>query len=185
VDHYPNVKPDILVMAKGLTSGYLPLGAVIVSDRVASYFETNVFWGGLTLNNHPISCAAAVANIEVIRDGDLIEQSRYMGEILREGLLRFAIKHPSVGEVRGVGLHHVIELVQDQKTREPLSGFNKPLSGPMQEVSSSLLVNGLSTVVRWNWIFCTPPLIISEDQIEEGLEIIDRALRIADSHTRR
>lgn len=182
IDHYPFVKPDILVMAKGLTSGYLPLGAVTVSDQVASYFETNVLWGGLTLNSHPVSCAAAVANIQVIRDGDLVEQSHRMGEVLGKGMLALAMKHPSVGEVRGTGLHQVIELVRDRGTRKPLSGFNKPLSEPMREVASSLLANGLSTVVRWNWIFCAPPLIISEEGVEEGLKIIDQALGIADSH---
>jgi taurine--2-oxoglutarate transaminase len=182
VNHYPYVRPDIMAMAKGLTSGYVPLGATMVSDEVAAYFEMNTLWCGLTCSAHAVACAAAIANIEVYREQNLIERSREMGKVLRAGLLDLADRHPSVGDVRGTGLHQVIELVKNRDTREPMSGFNQPLSEAMRGVATSLRDQGLSTLVRWNWIFCAPPLVINEEQIQEGLSIIDRALREADRH---
>ncbi|MCJ7621893.1 MAG: aminotransferase class III-fold pyridoxal phosphate-dependent enzyme [Anaerolineaceae bacterium] len=181
INHYPFVKPDIMVMAKGITSGYIPLGAVTVSDEIASHFDKNVLWAGLTYNAHPLSCAAGIANIEVYKNEDLINRAEEMGKVLSAGLINLAEKHPSVGEIRGVGLHQIIELVKDRDTREPMSEFNRPLTEPMQKVAASFLNDGLSTFVRWNWIFCAPPLIITEDQIYEGLEIIDKALNITDA----
>ena len=103
-----------------------------------------------------------------------------MGKILHGGLMDLSEKHSSVGDVRGIGLFHVIELVKNRRTREPMSSFNQPLSEPMQVVAKSLRDQGLSTFVRWNWIFCTPPLVISESQIQEGLDIIDHALTEVD-----
>ncbi len=184
IDHYPFVKPDIMVMAKGLTSGYMPLGAVTVSDEIASHFDENVLWAGLTYSAHALACAAGIANIKVYRNENLIERSEEMGQVLRAGLTDLAEKHPSVGEIRGVGLHQVLELVKDRDTREPISEFNRPLSEPMQKVAASILQDGLSTFVRWNWIFCAPPLIITEEQIDEGLAIIDKALNITDAVAR-
>jgi taurine--2-oxoglutarate transaminase len=184
IDHYPFVKPDIMVMAKGLTSGYMPLGAVTVSDDIASHFDENVLWAGLTYSAHALACAAGIANIKVYKDENLIERAEEMGKVLRAGLTDLAEKHPSVGEIRGVGLHQVLELVKDQDTREPMSEFNRPLTEPMQKAAASLLKDGLSTFVRWNWIFCAPPLIITEEQIDEGLAIIDKALRITDAVAR-
>jgi taurine--2-oxoglutarate transaminase len=181
IDHYPYVQPDMVVMAKGLTSGYLPLGAVVVSKELASHFDENVLWGGLTYSGHPVSCAAAIANIEVYESENLIQRSQKMGTTLRAGLLDLAEGHEIIGEVRGVGLHQVIELVKDRKTREPMSDFNQPPSEPMQRVASALRAQGLSTFVRWNWIFCMPPLIIEEDQLNQGLEMLDIALREADA----
>lgn len=180
VDHYPYVKPDIMAMAKGLTSGYVPMGAVTVSDDIAAHFEDNVLWAGLTYSAHALACAAAVANLEVYRAENLIERSHEMGKVLRRGLLDLAERHPSVGDIRGEGLHQIIELVKDRQTREPLSDFNAPMSEPMQQVAASFLEDGLSTFVRWNWIFCTPPLVINEAVIQEGLDMIDRALTKAD-----
>jgi len=182
-NHYPFLTPDIIVMAKGLTSGYVPLGAVIVKDEIADYFQENTLWGGLTYSAHPLGCAAGVANLEVYREEGLIEKSRLMGRVLRQKLMDLAEDHRCVGDIRGTGLFQVIELVKDQQSREPLGDFNKPLSEPMQKAASNLRENGMSTFVKWNWIFCCPPLIISERQIQEGIDIIADALHIADSYT--
>lgn len=182
INHYPQVKPDIMVMAKGLTSGYVPLGAVAVSEPVAAYFNQHTLWGGLTYSAHHLGCAAGIANIEVYRQEKLIENSNHMGKRLRQGLLDLAENHPSVGEVRGTGLHQVIELVKNRETREPMSGWNQPLSEAMRKVSASLRSDGMSTFVKWDWIFCAPPLLITEGQIEEGLSILDSALSIADDY---
>lgn len=178
--HYPNLKPDIIVMAKGLTSGYVPLGAVSVSDKISSYFDSNPFWGGLTYSAHHLGCAAGNANIEVYQKDNLIEHAAKMGKVLESKLKELATKHPSVGDIRGTGLHFVIELVENRDTRKQMSPFNSAPTEPMQKVAKHLLENGLSTFVRWSWIFCNPPLIISEDQIQEGIDIIDGALTEAD-----
>jgi taurine--2-oxoglutarate transaminase len=182
IDHYPNAQPDILVMAKGLTSGYVPLGAVMVNKSIADYFNENTYWGGLAYSSHPLGCAAAIANIEVYRKENLIANSHEMGKVLRRGLLDMAEKHACVGDVRGTGLHQVIELVKNKETREPMSGFNQPPSQPMKEVAASLREQGMSTFVKWNWIFCTPPLVITQEQIDDGLAILDNALEIADEY---
>ncbi len=182
IDHYPYVKPDIMTIAKGLTSGYLPLGAAIVSEEIANHFEDHVLWGGLTYSNHTLSCAAGIANIEVYRNEDLIENAREMGKVLRAGLTDLAERHPSIGEIRGVGLHQVIELVKNRETREPMSGWNQPLSEPMRKLAGKLRELGMSTFVKWDWVFCTPPLIINEEQLNEGLGILDEALTEADAY---
>lgn len=182
INHYPYVKPDIMVVAKGLTSGYVPLGAAIVTDEIASYFNDHVLWGGLTYSSHTLGCATGIANIEVYRDEKLIENSHAMGKKLRSGLSDLAEQHQSIGEIRGVGLHHVIELVKNRDTREPMSGWNQPASEPMRKVAGKLRELGMSTFVKWDWIFCTPPLIINDEQLQEGLSIIDEALTIADDY---
>ncbi|MCB9432893.1 MAG: aminotransferase class III-fold pyridoxal phosphate-dependent enzyme [Ardenticatenaceae bacterium] len=182
INHYPFVKPDLLVMAKGLTSGYVPMGAVAVRDKIAAYFEENTLWGGLTYSAHTLACAAAIANIEVYRNENLIANSREMGKVLRAGLLDLAEKHPCIGDIRGTGLHQVIELVKNRETREPMSGWNNPASEPMQKVAGSLRNGGLTTFVRFDWIFNAPPLVINREQIQEGLDIIDQALTLADPY---
>jgi taurine--2-oxoglutarate transaminase len=182
INHYPYVEADMMVLAKGLTSAYIPLGAVVVGQHVAEYFDNEPLWSGLTYNAHAVGCAAAISNIEVIQKEGLVEHAGEMGKLLRTGLMDLSENHPSVGDVRGVGLLHVVELVKDRATREPLSPFNAALSEPMQQLSTALHTNGMSTFVRWNWVFCAPPLIINEEQINEGLEILDRALSIADQY---
>jgi taurine--2-oxoglutarate transaminase len=176
IDHYPDVKPDIMAMAKGINSGYVPLGAAVVTGEIAAFFDDHPLMAGLTYSAHALACAAAVANIEVLQNENLIEKSRELGKALRKGLMDLAEKHPCVGDVRGVGLHQLIELVKDRDTREPISPFNKPPSEPMRKAAGKLRENGLSTMVRWNYIFNTPPLIINEAQIQEGLDILDQAL---------
>jgi taurine--2-oxoglutarate transaminase len=182
INHYPNVEPDMLVLAKGLTSGYVPLGAVVVDGEISSYFDRHTLWTGLTYSAHPVGCAAAIANLEVYRSENLIARSAERGKILHAGLIDLAERHPSVGDVRGIGLLHLFELVASRKTREPLSGFNQPLSDPMKAVAASLRAQGMSTFVRWNMIFCTPPLIIDESQLRDGIQILDQALAIADEY---
>jgi taurine--2-oxoglutarate transaminase len=176
IDHYPDVKPDIMAMAKGITSGYVPLGATVVTEEIARHFDQKVLHTGLTYSSHPLACAAGVATIEVYRNENLVERSRDMGKVLRRGLMDLAEKHPVIGDIRGAGLHQVIELVKNRETREPMSEWNKPFSDPMKTAAKSLKDNGMSTLVRWNMIFNCPPLIATEAQIQEGLDILDGVL---------
>jgi taurine--2-oxoglutarate transaminase len=182
VDHYPDAQPDIMAMAKGITSGYVPLGAVAVSEEIAGYFDDHVLSTGLTYSSHPLAMAAGVANIEVYRNENLIENSREMGKVLRRGLLDLAEKHPVIGDIRGAGLHQVIELVKNRDTREPLSPFLGGFTEPMQIINKTLREEGMSTFVRWSMIFNCPPLVITEAQIQEGLEIVDHALTKIDGY---
>jgi len=119
IDHYPFVKPDMMTLAKGLTSGYVPLGAVVVNDEIADYFEENTLWCGLTYSAHALACAAGIANIEVYEKEQLIERSAAMGKVLSKGLAQLADSHPSVGEIRGTGLHQVIEIVKNRGGGNP------------------------------------------------------------------
>jgi taurine--2-oxoglutarate transaminase len=182
VDHYPNVQPDIMAIAKGVTSGYVPLGATIVSDEIAHFFDDHVLSTGLTYSAHPLAMAAGVANIEVYRDENLIENSREMGKVLRRGLNDLAEKHAIVGEIRGAGLHQVIELVKNRETREPLTPFLGATTEPMQIVAKTLKEEGMSAFVRWSMVFNCPPLTITEAQIHEALEIVDHALTKIDGY---
>ncbi|HYV44340.1 MAG TPA: aminotransferase class III-fold pyridoxal phosphate-dependent enzyme [Myxococcaceae bacterium] len=177
-----NVVPDIMTVAKGLTSSYLPLGAVLMRDRVAAHFDKNVFAGGLTYNSHPMSCAAALATIAVYEEDKLVENAAKLGQVLSRELNKLKEKHPSVGEVRAIGLFSIVELVKDRRTREPLVPFNaKPdQMGAMSQISAFFRENGLFTFVRWNNFFVNPPLCITEAELMEGLQIVDRALEIAD-----
>ena len=181
VDHW-GVQPDIITMAKGLTSAYVPLGATMVSQPIADYFEDRPLFAGLTYNSHAVGCAAAVACINVYREDKLIENARALGETLKAELGRLKQRHPSVGDVRAIGLFSIIELVKDRTTREPMTPYNpKPSElGPMPALNAFLRERGLYTLVRWNTFFVNPPLIISEEQLREGLAIIDRALDITD-----
>ena len=119
IDHYPFVKPDLVAIAKGITSGYLPLGAVMVSSELCGYFENHPLWCGLTYSAHSLSCAAGIATLEVYKEENLIQRSREMGKVLRKGLMDLAEQHPCIGDVRGTGLHQVIELVKNRQTANP------------------------------------------------------------------
>ena len=182
IDHYPEVKADILALAKGITSGYVPLGAAVVNEEIGKFFDDHIIHAGLTYSSHALACAAGVATIEVYRNENLVDRSRELGKVLRRGLMDLAEKHPVIGEVRGAGLHHVIELVKNRETREPMSPFNKAFTDPMKQAAMALKANGLSTMVRWNMIFSTPPLIITEEQISEGLQILDHVLTDMDKY---
>jgi len=177
---HANVVPDMITMAKGLTSGYLPLGAVIVNEKIARYFDKNPFNCGLTYSSHAMGCAAAIANIKVYQEDGLIERAAAMGEKLEQKLQALYDKHPSIGEFRGKGLHYCIEVVKNRDTREPMSEWNQPQTEPMKALAKYLRDNGISTFVRWNFIFICPPLIITEEELDEGLGIISDALEITD-----
>jgi taurine--2-oxoglutarate transaminase len=181
IEHY-GVVPDIIAIAKGLSCGYVPLGAVIVRPHIADYFETHPFLCGLTYSGYPLGCAAALATMKVYEEDNLVENSRLMGEYLTDKLQEMKAKHPSVGDVRSLGLYGVIECVKNRETREPLVPWNaKPgQAAVMNKVSARLLELGMHTLVRWNWLFVAPPLCIIKEQLEEGFTIIDDALKLAD-----
>jgi taurine---2-oxoglutarate transaminase len=178
VNHW-DVVPDLLTTAKGLTSCYAPLGAVALSPRVAAAFDDDVFWGGLTYNSHPLGIAAAIAAVQVIEDDDLVGNARRLDPVMRRHHEELAAKHPSVGRTRNIGLFGIIELVKDRRTLEPLSPFNQ-MNETMQRLNRALLDDGLATFIRWWNVMTNPPLCITEEQLAEGFEIIDRALVIAD-----
>jgi taurine---2-oxoglutarate transaminase len=178
VNHW-GVVPDIMTMAKGLTSSAVPLGAVGLSPKVYSYFDEHVFYGGLTYNSHPLGLAAALATIRVYEEDGLIEHSAKMGEVMARHHQELADKHPSVGLVRNIGLFGILELVRDRDTMEPMAPFNG-VSDEMKAVGKHLDERGLFTMVRWNGIMTNPPLPITEEQLAEGFGIIDEALEIAD-----
>ncbi len=182
---HAEIEPDIMCMAKGLTSGYLPLGATMVSADIASYFEKNTLWTGLTYSSHPICLAAANACLDVYEEGGLIENAARLEPVMEAELAGLAAKHPSVGEWRGIGLFYVIELVKNRETREPISAFNKPFSEAMIKVNQMLRRLGLYTFTRWNMVFCVPPLIITDTQIREGMALISGALAEADHYYER
>ena len=182
VDHW-NVVPDMITMAKGLTSAYLPLGALAVSSRIAAHFDKNVFYGGLTYNAHPMSLAAAEACLQVLKDDDLVGHTRRMGRVLAELHQDMKRKHPSVGDVRSIGLFGVLELVRNRETREPMAPFNSS-SPEMQKLAAFLRQEGLFTFINWNNLFTNPPLVITEEQLREAFEVIDRGLEITDGGVR-
>lgn len=178
VDHW-KVVPDLLTMAKGLTSAYVPLGAVGMQQHVAQHFRDRVFYGGLTYNSHPLACAAALATIEVYEQDDLIANARRMGRLMADLLAGLETRHPSVGAVRSIGLFGIVELIRNRKTREPMAPFNGT-SPEMSALGRRFRENGLYTFVRWNTFFTNPPLSITEAELREGFDIIDRALATTD-----
>ena len=178
VDHW-NVVPDLLCMAKGLTSSYLPLGAVGMRHHIAQHFQDKVFYGGLTYNSHPMGCAAALATIRVYEEDGLIDNAKRMGAILKQLVAEMQAKHPSVGAVRSIGLFGIVELIRNRKTRQPMAPFNGT-SDEMAALGRFFREQGLYTFVRWNTFFTNPPLCINEQQMREAFAIIDRALDITD-----
>jgi taurine--2-oxoglutarate transaminase len=181
VDHW-GVKPDIMTMAKGLTSGYAPLGAVAMRAEIAEAFNERAYEGGLTYNGHPISLAAAIANIEVIQNDRLVERAAQTGEVLADMLAELVDRHPSVGDVRSIGLFGVIELVRSRQTKEPLAPFNHS-SAEMAAIRKYLLDHGVFVYTHWHTILIIPPLIITPEQLQEGFAVIDQALAIGDRVT--
>jgi taurine--2-oxoglutarate transaminase len=178
VNHW-GVVPDLMTAAKGLTSSYLPLGAVAIKPEIASHFEENVFYGGLTYNSHPLSCAAAIAAIRVLEEDDLVGNAKRLDPLMRRHHEELMAKHPSVGRVRNIGLFGILELVKSRDTMEPLSPYNV-VNETMQAVNKAVLERGLFTMIRFNGIMTNPPLCISEEQLDEGFAIVDEALAIAD-----
>ena len=178
VNHW-KVVPDLITMAKGLTSSYVPLGAVGMRQHIAQHFQDRVFYGGLTYNSHPLGCATALATIQVYEEDHLLENARRMGAIMNGLLKELEAKHRSVGAVRSIGLFGVVELIRNRKTREPLAPFNGT-SPEMQALGKFFREQGLYTFVRWNVFYTNPPLCITEEQLREAFAILDRALEITD-----
>ncbi|MBA4419752.1 MAG: aspartate aminotransferase family protein [Anaerolinea sp.] len=171
VDNW-GVVPDIITIAKGVTSGYLPLGAVIVSDKIAEFFEDKYLYLGLTYCGHPMCTAAGVATVNVYKEDSLIENSKAMGKVLANELVNIKEKHMVVGDVRQIGLFSCLEIVSDRQTKQPMD------DSKMGVVRNKLLADGLSTFVNHNLIFVCPPLCITKDKLLEGLKIIDNAISI-------
>ncbi len=178
VDHW-DVVPDLMTMAKGLTSSYLPLGAVAMRHAIAEAFETRMFYGGLTYSSHPVSLAAALATIRVYEEDDLIARAASMGELMAQHHARLAGKHPSVGATRSIGLFGVLDLVRSQDPWTPLTPFNGT-SDEMKAIGKYLREHGVYTMLANNSIHTNPPLTIAEDELAFGFDVLDRALEIAD-----
>jgi taurine--2-oxoglutarate transaminase len=171
VDNW-SVVPDIITTAKGITSGYVPLGAVIVNEPIAQYFEDRMLWCGLTYSGHPLACAAGVATIAVYEEDGLLQNSVELGKYLGSRLEEFKQKHASVGDARYIGLFSALEIVKDKNTKQPID--------PLLNTGKYLRDHGLFTFIFHNILFIVPPLCINRTQLDEGLEIIDKALEITD-----
>lgn len=183
VDHW-NVEPDLITFAKGVNSGYVPLGGVAISQAVYDTFRDRPYPGGLTYSGHPLACAAAVASITAMRDEGMIEHAAWLGEnVFGPGLREIAERHPSVGDVRGTGCFWAVELVKDRTTKEPLAPYGGS-SPAMNELVATLKADGLLPFANFNRIHVVPPLNISEADARRGLEILDNALDVADRHAR-
>lgn len=184
VDHW-GVTPDLIAFAKGVNSGYVPLGGVIMSDRVAATFAERPYPGGLTYSGHPLACASAVASIGIFREEGVIEHARALGEdVIGPELRTLAEKHPSVGEVRGLGVFWALELVRNRETREPLVPFNAAGAdaAPMNEFAAACKQRGLWPFTHFNRTHVVPPCTTSADEVREGLAILDEALEVADRY---
>jgi taurine--2-oxoglutarate transaminase len=181
VDNW-DVVPDIMTVAKGINSGYVPLGAMIVREPIADWVRDKFFAGGLTYSGHPLACASAVASIEAFQEEGIVEQSAASGEIFRTELAGLAERHPSIGEVRGLGCFWGIELVKNRETREPLVPFNGAGEDakPILAVMKRALDRGLYLMTHWNVVMCCPPLTITREELDEALEVLDDALSVAD-----
>jgi taurine--2-oxoglutarate transaminase len=180
-----DVVPDIITTAKGINSGYVPLGAMTVRDHVYDAIEDRYFAGGLTYSGHPLACATGVASIEAFREEGVVENAAAMGDYLGEALPRLAQRHPSIGEVRGLGLFWGLELVRNRQTHEPLVPFNAggEAADPITRITKACLERGLYPFVHWNVFAITPPLNITREELDEGLEILDDVLAIADEYS--
>jgi taurine--2-oxoglutarate transaminase len=183
IEHH-GIEPDIMCMAKGLTSGYIPMGGVIVSEKIARHFDDKPFPLGLTYSAHPVACAASLAVIDIYEKELLVENAAKMGLYLESEMEKMKNKHISIGDFRNTGLLGCIELVKNRISKEPMAPWNaKP--GEMEimnKVAAKIRESGMFTFVRWNWIFTAPPLCITKEQIDEGLEIISQAISIADEY---
>src|SRR5437588_4104276 len=181
VDHW-DVVPDILCVAKGINSGYVPLGAMVVREPIAEWVRDKYFAGGLTYSGHPLACASAVASIEAFQEEGIVEHAAAMGEVFRAELGRLAERHPSVGDVRGLGCFWALELVRNRETREPLVPFNATGEdfAPVARLSKAALERGLYLMTHWNVVMICPPLVVTREEIEEGVAVLDDALALAD-----
>jgi taurine--2-oxoglutarate transaminase len=179
------VTPDLITFAKGVNSGYLPLGGVLISDDIAETFRERPFPGGLTYSGHPLATASAVASIEIFKDEGIVEHARAIGDdVIAPALASLAEKHPSVGEVRGLGVFWAVELVRDRATREPLVPFNAAgaAAGPVNEVAAACKERGLWPFTHFNRVHVAPPCTVSAEEVRTGLTILDEALDVADKY---
>jgi taurine--2-oxoglutarate transaminase len=179
-----DVVPDILCVAKGINSGYVPLGAMVVRKPIAEWVRDKYFAGGLTYSGHPLACASAIASIEAFKEEGIVENAAEMGGVFAGQLRALADRHPSIGDVRGLGCFWGLELVKNRETREPLVPFNASgeAFAPIARVSKAALERGLYLMTHWNVIMVCPPLTITRDEIEEGVSILDEALAVADEY---
>jgi taurine--2-oxoglutarate transaminase len=179
-----DVVPDIITLAKGINSGYIPLGAMVVREPIADWVRDKYFAGGLTYSGHPLACASAIASIEAFKEEGIVENAAEMGGVFADQLRTLEERHPSIGEVRGLGCFWGVELVKDRETREPLVPFNATgeAFAPVARVAKAALERGLYLMTHWNVIMVCPPLTITRDEIEEGIMILDEALAIADEY---
>ncbi len=177
--------PDMIAMAKGLTSGYIPFGCLMVSDRIAAKYDDAMLPLGLTYSAHPVGCAAALETLKIYEDENLIANAAEMGNYIEQQVEKMKEKHPSIGDFRNTGLLGCIELVKDRNTKEPIAPFNaKPDEMTvMNKVAAKIRELGMYTFVRWSYIFIAPPLCVTKEQVDEGLQIISEAIRIADAST--
>ena len=179
------VTPDLITFAKGVNSGYVPLGGVVISEAIAQTFARRPYPGGLTYSGHPLACASAVASIQAMREEGIIEHARALGaDVIGPRLREIAAKHPSVGDVRGLGVFWAVELVKNQATREPLVPYNASgaAAAPMNEFAAACKAAGLWPFVHFNRTHVVPPCTISVDEVNAGLDILDEALVVADRH---
>jgi len=183
INHF-DVVPDLITFAKGVTSGYVPLGGVAISEAIAATFAERAYPGGLTYSGHPLATACAVATINAMEDEGMIDNAARVGEqLLGPGLRELAAKHPSVGDVRGLGVFWAIELVANQQTREPLAPYGGT-SPEMAAVLAACKANGLAVFANFNRIHAVPPCNVSDDEVAEGLRALDAALTVADGYVR-
>jgi taurine--2-oxoglutarate transaminase len=179
------VAPDLITFAKGSNSGYVPLGGVVIGERIAATFADRVYPGGLTYSGHPLACAAAVASINAMRDEGIVENARRLGaEVLGPGLRELAERHRSVGEVRGLGVFWALDLVRDRDTREMLVPYNASgaANRPMAELVAACKERGLLPFANFNRLHVVPPCTTSDAEAKEGLAILDEALAVADRY---
>ena len=183
LDHV-GVTPDLITFAKGVTSGYVPLGGVIISDAIYETFAQRVYPGGLTYSGHPLACAAAVATIGVMRDEEVVEQAAMLGdEVFGPGLRELAERHACIGDVRGIGAFWALELVSNRETKEPLAPYGAS-SPAMNEILAACRKGGLLPFANFNRIHVVPPCNISVEDARAGLAILDDALALGDAHVR-
>jgi taurine--2-oxoglutarate transaminase len=179
-----DVVPDILTVAKGINSGYVPLGAMVISAKLRDWIRDKPFSGGLTYSGHPLACASAVASIGVFREERIVENAAAHGRYLADALRSLQDRHPSIGDVRGLGLFWGVELVRNRETRKPLVPFNAggEAAAPVLRLTKAALDAGLYLFVHWNVIMLAPPLNITREEVDEGLATLDEALAIADEY---
>ncbi|HET6623423.1 MAG TPA: aminotransferase class III-fold pyridoxal phosphate-dependent enzyme, partial [Gaiellaceae bacterium] len=179
-----DVVPDILTVAKGINSGYVPLGAMIARAPIAEWVRGRFFPGGLTYAGHPLACASAVASIEAFREEGIVDNAAEVGAYIGGRLHELAERHPSIGEVRGLGCFWGLELVKSRETREMLVPFNAggEAAAPVGSMAKAALERGLYLMTHWNVVMVVPPLTITREEADEGLGLLDEALAVADEY---